>query len=50
MKSLRLHHHHLWALYQISSDRRIVGMADEMGTNGDLFVSTLLMKSSIIMR
>jgi hypothetical protein len=49
MKSLPLHHK-LWALDQISSDRRIVGMAAEMGTNGDLFVSTLLMKSSIIMR
>jgi hypothetical protein len=43
-------HHELWALDQISSARRIVGMAAEMGTNGDLLVFTLVMKSSIIMR
>lgn len=40
----------LWALDQISSAKRIVGMAAEIGTKGDLFVFTLSMKSSIIIR
>jgi hypothetical protein len=49
IKSLPLHHE-LCALDQISSTKRIVGMDAEIGTKGDLFVFTLLMKSSIIIR